>query len=77
MSFPEVLEKKKLLIPASRTAMGRKVLQWFDRQGLQPDVLGEFDDVALMKAFARYRDDVIFWLQQFICRRLKMTETYN
>ncbi|MCV5244185.1 transcriptional activator NhaR, partial [Escherichia coli] len=60
VKFPEILEKKKLLIPASRTAMGRKVIQWFDRQGLQPDVLGEFDDVALMKAFARYRDDVIF-----------------
>lgn len=40
--------------------MGRKVIQWFDRQGLQPNVLGEFDDVALMKAFARYHDDVIF-----------------
>ncbi|MDF4886938.1 transcriptional activator NhaR, partial [Vibrio parahaemolyticus] len=58
--FPEILEQKKLLIPASRTAMGRKVIQWFDRQGLQPTVLGEFDDVALMKAFARYHDDVIF-----------------
>ena len=23
-------------------------------------MLGEFDDVALMKAFARYHDDVIF-----------------
>ena len=40
--------------------MGRKVLQWFDRQGLQPDILGEFDDAALMKAFARYHPDVIF-----------------
>ena len=58
--FPEILEQKKLLIPASRTAMGRKVIQWFDRQGIQPNVLGEFDDVALMKAFARYHDDVIF-----------------
>lgn len=58
--FPAILEQKKLLIPGSRTAMGRKVLQWFDRQGIQPDVLGEFDDVALMKAFARYHDDVIF-----------------
>lgn len=40
--------------------MGRKVLQWFDRQGIQPNVLGEFDDLALMKAFALYNDDVIF-----------------
>ncbi|ROV59581.1 transcriptional activator NhaR [Vibrio ponticus] len=58
--FPEVLEQRKLLIPGSRTAMGRKVIEWFDRQGITVDILGEFDDVALMKAFARYHDDVIF-----------------
>jgi LysR family transcriptional activator of nhaA len=40
--------------------MGRKVRQWFDRQGIQPNILGEFDDAALMKAFARYHPDVIF-----------------
>lgn len=60
VEFPAILEEKKLLIPGSRTAMGRKVLQWFDRQGIQPNVLGEFDDLALMKAFALYNDDVIF-----------------
>jgi LysR family transcriptional activator of nhaA len=60
ISFPGVLEQRKLLIPGSRTSMGRKVLQWFDRQGLKPDILGEFDDVALMKAFARYHNDAIF-----------------
>lgn len=60
VSFPAVLEQRKLLIPGSRTSMGRKVLQWFDRQGLKPDILGEFDDAALMKAFARYHHDAIF-----------------
>jgi len=59
-SFPAILEQRKLLIPGSRTSMGRKVLQWFDRQGIQPNILGEFDDAALMKAFARYHHDVIF-----------------
>ncbi|NGZ67762.1 transcriptional activator NhaR, partial [Vibrio aestuarianus subsp. cardii] len=59
-SFPAILEQRKLLIPGSRTAMGRNVLQWLDRQGLQPNILGEFDDVALMKAFARYHHDAIF-----------------
>ncbi|MGF1910499.1 transcriptional activator NhaR [Vibrio kasasachensis] len=60
INFPAVLEQRKLIIPGSRTAMGRKVLEWFDRQGIQADILGEFDDVALMKAFALYHDDVIF-----------------
>ncbi len=60
VQFPDVLEQRKLLIPGSRTSMGRKVMQWFDQQGIQADILGEFDDVALMKAFARYHKDVIF-----------------
>ncbi|USD65747.1 transcriptional activator NhaR [Vibrio sp. SCSIO 43136] len=59
-NLPLILEERKLLIPGSRTSMGRNVLQWFDRQGLSPNVLGEFDDVALMKAFARYHPDAIF-----------------
>ncbi|MDD9195920.1 transcriptional activator NhaR [Aliivibrio sp. S3MY1] len=57
-SFPEVLEQKKLLIPGSRTSMGRKVIQWCDQQGIKPNILGEFDDVALMKAFARENNAV-------------------
>ncbi|ASF99181.1 MULTISPECIES: transcriptional activator NhaR [Vibrio] len=60
VSFPAILEQRKLLIPGSRTAMGRNLLQWFDRQGLKPNILGEFDDAALMKAFARYHHDAIF-----------------
>ncbi|MDV7104430.1 transcriptional activator NhaR [Vibrio sp. TH_r3] len=60
ISFPEILQERKLLVPGSRTSMGRKISQWFDQQGIQVNILGEFDDVALMKAFARYHKDVIF-----------------
>ncbi len=31
--------------------LGRKLLNWFNVQGLQVEILGEFDDAALMKAF--------------------------
>lgn len=54
------LNSRKLLIPGSRTAMGRNIIQWFDQQGVQPDILGEFDDVALMLAFAQSHKDMIF-----------------
>lgn len=40
--------------------MGRSVMHWFDSQGIQPNIMGEFDDVALMKAFAREHREVIF-----------------
>lgn len=52
--------------------MGRKVLQWFDYQGLQPNILGEFDDAALMKSFSRYHSDVIF-----LAPSLYMSEVEN
>ncbi|MCE0493237.1 transcriptional activator NhaR [Vibrio salinus] len=56
----EHLTTKKLLIPGSRTAMGRNVIHWFDQQGIQPDILGEFDDVALMLAFAQSHQNTVF-----------------
>ncbi|MGC5271536.1 transcriptional activator NhaR, partial [Salmonella enterica] len=46
-----LLANQKLLIPSRATAMGRKLMQWFDQQGIVPNILGEFDDSALMKAF--------------------------
>ncbi|MDU4128087.1 transcriptional activator NhaR [Pantoea sp.] len=49
--FPVCLETRRLLIPGRRSMLGRKILNWISSQGLQVDILGEFDDAALMKAF--------------------------
>lgn len=59
-TFLNNIDKYKLLIPGSRTSMGRKVVEWCDRQGYQPNILGEFDDVALMKAFADAHPETVF-----------------
>ena len=69
-SFPEILENSRLLIPGSRTAMGRKVHQWFDRQGINPNILGEFDDAALMNAFARYQPNTLFLAPSFYAQEI-------
>ncbi|WP_338560981.1 transcriptional activator NhaR [Erwinia sp. E_sp_B04_7] len=69
LPFPACLEQRKLLIPGRRSMLGRKLLNWFQTQGLEVDILGEFDDAALMKAFgashnaifvapSRYAEDV-------------------
>ncbi|PDO84770.1 transcriptional activator NhaR [Kosakonia sacchari] len=50
-TFPACLEERRLLIPGRRSMLGRKLLNWFNAQGLQVEILGEFDDAALMKAF--------------------------
>ncbi|WP_062747443.1 transcriptional activator NhaR [Erwinia persicina] len=49
--FPACLSQHKLLIPGRRSMLGRKVLNWLQSQDLTVDILGEFDDAALMKAF--------------------------
>ena len=57
-NFPACLEEYKLLIPGRRTAMGRKLHHWFDQMGITPNILGEFDDAALMKAFGLYQQSM-------------------
>ena len=49
--FPACLEDRKLLIPGRRSMLGRQILNWLNSQGLNVEILGEFDDAALMKAF--------------------------
>lgn len=56
--FPECLMERKLLIPAKRTAMGRQLTRWFEEQGLAPQIFGEFDDAALMKAFGLFNQGI-------------------
>ena len=51
--FPESLDGAPMMLPASDTALGRGVRQWLDRQGIRPDIVAEFTDSALMKAFGQ------------------------
>ncbi|OTA18264.1 LysR family transcriptional regulator [Xenorhabdus vietnamensis] len=57
-SFPECLEERRLLIPGRRSMLGRKLLTWIRNKNLQVEVLGEFDDAALMKAFGMYHNAI-------------------
>lgn len=52
-NFPHSLNGAPALLPAEDTPLRRAVEKWFDAQGVQPRVLGEFDDGALMMMFAR------------------------
>lgn len=68
-AFPDCLRQRRLLMPGRRTMLGRKLLNWLNEQNIQPEILGEFDDAALMTAFgvnhdaifsapSRYADDI-------------------
>jgi LysR family transcriptional activator of nhaA len=50
--FPASLASLPVLLPSAQSALRPRLEQWFERQGLVPQVVGEFDDGALMKAFA-------------------------
>jgi len=50
--FPESLNDAPILLPAPAMPLRRMLDDWFQRRGIQPRVVAEFDDTALMKDFA-------------------------
>ena len=51
--FPRSLDGLAFLMPASGSPLRRSLEQWFDARDVRPEVVGEFDDSALMKEFGR------------------------
>jgi LysR family transcriptional activator of nhaA len=49
--FPGSLAGAPVLLPASGTALRQSLESWFESRGVRPEVAGEFDDGALLKAF--------------------------
>ncbi|MBF8674898.1 transcriptional activator NhaR [Pseudomonas fulva] len=51
--FPECLHDAPLLIPGQETVLRSRLLRWLGEQHIQPRIVGEFDDSALMQAFGQ------------------------
>lgn len=51
--FPATLHGAPFLLPGEDVAHRGALLQWFERERVQPSIVAEFDDSALMKAFAQ------------------------
>jgi LysR family transcriptional activator of nhaA len=51
--FPECLNGAPMLFPGAASALRPQLEAWLTRHGLQPRVVGEFDDGALSQAFGR------------------------
>lgn len=49
--FPRCLHRAPMLLPSRHSALRRHIDDWLDAENLAPDVVGEFDDSALLKAF--------------------------
>jgi LysR family transcriptional activator of nhaA len=51
--FPHSLDGAPVLLPISTSSTRRALDQWFDEQQIQPLIVGEFEDTALMKVFGQ------------------------
>ena len=50
--FPHNLAALPVLLPTAHAAVRQRLDAWFDRRGVQPQVVGEFEDSALLVTFA-------------------------
>ena len=49
--FPHNLAQIPVLLPTAHASVRLRIDQWFERQGVQPRVVGEFEDSALLATF--------------------------
>lgn len=49
--FPDSLDGAPVLLPVTGSALRRSLDGWFDQIGVVPNIVAEFDDSALLKAF--------------------------
>lgn len=51
--FPDSLEGAPFLLPTPNTALRRNLDYWFESRGIEPTVIGEYEDSALLKVFGQ------------------------
>ena len=50
-NFPQSLASTAVLLPTAHASVRARLDQWFERQGIRPRIVGEFEDSALLKTF--------------------------
>jgi LysR family transcriptional activator of nhaA len=50
-TFPQSLNQAPMLLPSPHSALRRRLDEWFDSNSIVPQIVGEVDDSALLKAF--------------------------
>ncbi len=58
-AFPKCLDGTPMLLPSGAATLRRSIDHWFYSNDLRPDVVGDFEDTALMKVFAQAEHGVI------------------
>ena len=50
--FPQSLANVPVLLPTAHSVVRHRLDAWFERKGIKPNIVGEFEDSALLKTFA-------------------------
>jgi LysR family transcriptional activator of nhaA len=50
-NFPDSLDGAPMLMPTSTSSLRRSLDQWLENRNIKPNIVAEFEDRALMKAF--------------------------
>ena len=53
VNFPRSLDAAPLLMPTAHTTLRRSLDHWLESEGIRPQIVGEFDDSALLNVFGQ------------------------
>ena len=67
--FPSSLQGAPMLLPTENTVLRLSLEQWFDAQDIRPNIVGEFEDSALLKVFG-FRGAGLFPAPMVIAREI-------
>jgi LysR family transcriptional regulator, transcriptional activator of nhaA len=75
--FPASLAKVPVLMPTTQAAVRGRLDQWFERLGIKPNLVGEFEDSALLKTFGAAGMGVFpaaEWVHDDLAARYQVTQ---
>ena len=72
--FPQSLDGAPMLLPTDNTLLRRALDTWFNKIGVYPSIVAEFEDSALLKVFGEYSAGV-FAAPSIVEKEIR--ETYN
>ena len=70
--FPESLDEAPMLLPTQNTSLRRLLEQWFDDNGIHPQIAHEFEDSAVLKVFGQAGHGLFVTpsaIEQEVCRQ--------
>ncbi len=72
--FPGCLDRMPMLLPTDNMDLRRSLDQWFETHNIRPDIVGEFEDYALLRAFGQ-ADSGVFPVPSVFEKQLRQQDS--